>query len=495
MPLNFDDLIPAAPKLVGKRAGKASPNPFDQFDTPQQANPFDQFDPPAQGPWTDFQDGPWNDFQKPQNAGGSLSFDDLIPAKATGPNPFDQFDTPQQAPPHKFGLMDTWPARLATAIYNAVTLPHDVYEGTAAVPQSPNMLGGEDTSAIGRVSDLAALGSGFMSNRAALMGGTAGPTGQQLKSAAQTGYEQAKNIGVELRPEAMDNFGVLTRSKLDEQGLNSEIVPKTHAVLGKLSQYPADSTVNANNLRTIQKSLGNVKNLSNDPAERMAAGQALGDFNKLLENLDQVPGALSRGAPEDAAQFSQLVKDANGNYQAYKQGDAFDLRGQAAENNTAASHSGMNLENNLRSQVRQILNNPKLQRGYDAQTLQAMQDFNNGSRTANTMRLVGNLMGGGGGLGMLAAGSVSHLLGLPFELGPGIGLGLKSIANQRALGGFNTIGDMIRANSPLARSGFTNPTPSPVLTSGAAGTYTGLPSFLGTAVPYPLLGANETNAQ
>jgi cytochrome c553 len=58
----------------------------------------------------------------------------------------------------------------------------------------------------------------------------------------------------------------------------------------------------------------------------------------------------------------------------------------------------MNLENNLRSQVRKILNNPKLQRGYEADTLQAMQNFNSGSRTANVMRMLSNALGGGGGV-------------------------------------------------------------------------------------------------
>lgn len=51
-------------------------------------------------------------------------------------------------------LMGTWPARMAQGAYNAVTLPGDVYQGNAAVPQSANM-GQENTANIGRVTDLA----------------------------------------------------------------------------------------------------------------------------------------------------------------------------------------------------------------------------------------------------------------------------------------------------------------------------------------------------
>src|SRR6185503_6314985 len=102
-------------------------------------------------------------------------------------------------------------------------------------------------------------------------------------------------------------------------------------------------------------------------------------------------------------------KEANANYKAYKQSEDFTFRGTKATNNAEAANSGMNLENQLRSQVRQILNNKNLQRGYDTETLAAFRAFNQGSRTANILRMVGNALGGGGGWGSLAAGAIGHM--------------------------------------------------------------------------------------
>lgn len=399
-------------------------------------------------------------------------------------NPFDQFDSPQAAPAQSnvFDQFDapnqvysgTVPVAQSQS-YGGPSIIHaieglwdlaktggEMAAGEAPIPQSGNMpatvqAGGENTQNIPAVTDIAASFTPLSAGGGAFKLGA--PSLPQLKASAAGQYQQALKTGIELRPEALDSFNRGLQSTLYEDGLNAEVAPKTFGVLNKLSASPAGGTVTAQNLRTIQKSLGVVKNTSIDPTERMTAGRALGQFNNLLENLDQVPSAIAKGTPEDAAQFSQLVKNANGDYQAYKQGSDFEFRGEKADNNAHAANSGLNFENNLRSQVRQILNNPKLQRGYDAPTLQAMKDFNNGSRTANTLRMLGNLGGGGGGLGMLASGAVSHALGLPFEAGPAVGFALKNAGNTIAFNKFNNIGNMIRANSPLARSGVTSQVP------------------------------------
>lgn len=407
-------------------------------------------------------------------------------APAQSGNFFDQFDAPNQtytgtvpvAEPQRYGGPSI--IHMMQDLWGLAKTGGQMATGQAPIPQSANMPetvqpGGESTQNIPAMTDLAAAFSPISAGGAPFKLGA--PSLPQLRTAAQQGYQKALNVGVELHPQAMDAFNRNLQSVLYNDGLNAEVAPKTFAVLNKLSQYLDGSTVTAQNLRTIQKSLGVVKNMSADPTERMVAGRALGEFNNLLENLDKVPSALANGTAADASQFSNLVKEANGNYQAYKQGQAFDQRGEVAENNAHAANSGLNFENNLRSQVRQILNNPKLQRGYDAPTLQAMKDFNNGSRSANTLRLLGNLGGGGGGLGMLASGAVSHAFGLPFEVGPAVGFALKNAGNKIAFNKFGNIGDMIRANSPLARSGVTSPVPiNPMLSRGAL------------AVPMPLLG-------
>lgn len=74
-------------------------------------------------------------------------------------------DTAQPAETHKFGIMDTWPARLAKSVYKAVTLPGDVYAGKVD-PLSQE--------AIERSADLATIGNpaepGIAAGRGALGG-------------------------------------------------------------------------------------------------------------------------------------------------------------------------------------------------------------------------------------------------------------------------------------------------------------------------------------
>ena len=103
-------------------------------------------------------------------ASNGLSFDDLIPQGGTAappPAPVGQFDDlipnqqpvqQQQAPAKQpFGLMDTFPVRIAKSLWSGFTLPGDVQAGNAAVPQSANMPGGENTDNIDRVTALAGM--------------------------------------------------------------------------------------------------------------------------------------------------------------------------------------------------------------------------------------------------------------------------------------------------------------------------------------------------
>src|SRR5262245_23712905 len=101
---------------------------------------------------------------------------------------------PQQAAePQKFGLMDTWPARMAKAIYSGVTLPRDVLTGQTQI-MDPNT-GHTSQEVINRSFDLAAVGSPVSPVMRA--GGTfagtakplAAPSSEMLKDAARAGYQ------------------------------------------------------------------------------------------------------------------------------------------------------------------------------------------------------------------------------------------------------------------------------------------------------------------
>src|SRR5512139_3207065 len=179
---------------------------------------------------------------------------------------------PVAPPPPKFGLGDTWPAQLAKSIYSAVTLPGDVYQGKAAVPQSENMVGGENTQNIDRVTNLAAIASPVSPGsmfKTKMVQPTV-PTPEELKSAAKSGYEAAKATGVELKPNAITDFVAKAKGDLSEAGMNDILAPKTFGVLDTMGAAPEGASVTINNFRTMQRALCHAAK-SLDPTEKFAA--------------------------------------------------------------------------------------------------------------------------------------------------------------------------------------------------------------------------------
>lgn len=312
------------------------------------------------------------------------------------------------------------------------------------------------------------------------------PAAADLKAAATAGYDAAKNSGVEFQPSALTRFSSGVKADLNADGLNDVLAPKTFGVLDKIGVAPPGATVTTNDFRTLQRALGYAAK-STDPTERMAAGRAIKALNDHIENLPA--SDIARGTPLDAANVSATIKEANANYAGYKRSEDFNFRGEKAQNNADAANSGMNLENNLRSQVRQILNNKNLQRGYDADTLAAFKAFNSGSRSANVMRRVGNILGGGGGWSTLINGVIGNAIAGPLGAiaEPAIGAAIKSAGNARSSRQFQALAERIRANTPLARSmpALQAPPPSPLLSPAIPYQFSqGLPVFPGAIPAY-----------
>lgn len=181
------------------------------------------------------------------------------------------------------------------------------------------------------------------------------------------------------------------------------------------------------------------------------------------------------------------LKQANANYAAAQRAKDFDFKEQKALDQAASANSGMNIENRLRAQVRQILTSKKAQRGYSAEELNAFRQFNRGVRSANIVRAVGNILAGGGGIGMPVVGATSaYALGPPGWALPIIGWGTKTLGNRLALSKFDQLSQMIRGRSPLAQSLPPQVLPQPGALSGSVPFLTGnraLFPYLNTPIP------------
>ena len=95
----------------------------------------------------------------------------------------------------------------------------------------------------------------------------AAPSAQMLKQAASSGYDTAKSQGIELSPQSIRNTTVKPMSKLNEDGIDEILAPKTFGVLSKMTAIPDDGVFTVNNYRTAQRTLGNVMKSPIQPSD------------------------------------------------------------------------------------------------------------------------------------------------------------------------------------------------------------------------------------
>lgn len=362
-------------------------------------------------------------------------------AAPTSDGPWAQYAEP--AP--KFGLGDTWPAKLAKSLYSAATLPGDVYSGATQVnPSNPEF--------IGRTLDLALAGSPMAPKSAAgLTAPKAGlPTAEELKSAASSGYDAARGLGVDIKPEAVAGTIQTLAQNLEKDGINAKLAPKTFGIINELAAPPAGSVATIANLETARRSLGHAAQDFLNPTEKMAASRA-------IQHLDDYLGAIPQAdvLAGDAAKASKILSEARANYAASKRSDQITGELEIADRNAAAANSGQNIGNSVRQRFNSILKSDKKTSGFTDEELVQMERAVRGTVVGNATRIGGNLLGGGGGLGAavtagIGGAATAHMGGIG-AAAPLLGYGLKKISNASVERQVRKLDEMTRARAPLSQ--------------------------------------------
>jgi hypothetical protein len=122
----------------------------------------------------------------------------------------------------------------------------------------------------------------------------------------------------------------------------------------------------------------------------------------------------------------------------------------------------MNVDNAIRQQAKALLKNKKQRAGFSDEEISALEELVKGTPTRNAVRMAGNMLGGGGGLGSLFSGSVGGGVGgylagptgamVGAGMTPLVGMAAKSTANKMAEGALSNVDSMVRQRSPLYRS-------------------------------------------
>jgi hypothetical protein len=211
---------------------------------------------------------------------------------------------------------------------------------------------------------------------------------------------------------------------------------------------------------------------------------ASGVAKRMLDDFTANPtaGQLSSGTVRGAQSADAIFETARGNAGANIRSKILRDAEEDITNRTAATHSGLNYENNMRNRVARILASDG--RSFPRAEREALTNLARRGDAWDNVRTVGNMLGGGGGIGTWVAPAVlgsaggagaAYATGDPTStilstVAPIVaGRALRGVSNrsmQRAVGEAD---DLIRSNSPeFARRQALNPgyTQGPGTTAG-----------------------------
>jgi len=331
------------------------------------------------------------------------------------------------------------------------------------------------------------------------------PTTEELKTAASTGYDTARDMGVTYPSPSVKNMADDIANSLNEEGRIGELNPELFALIGKLQNPPSGSYVTLDSLQALRRRFGDIAG-SPDRAKSAAASIAIDKLDNFLDRSAPRDGALGNtagaegysadaavagpaaaqggpfpggvggvsgeGAPDQAA---QILKEARGNSAAAFRSDRVADLEDATDLRASASNSGHNLGNTIRQRLASLLLSPQKTRGFSDDELDAARQIVQGTTATNTLREVSNHLGGGGGLGHSLIGAIGAGTGV--AMGGGlegaalgatvptiVGSGARSLGNLLTNNQLVKLQELLRKRSPLYQARIDNPQTAPTAT-------------------------------
>jgi len=265
------------------------------------------------------------------------------------------------------------------------------------------------------------------------------PAAADIKSEASNAYDAltSRNVATPLAQSTLDNLADDITTTLNNKGIRPSNAGSIHQAIDEI-RSPA--TAGAADVADLVAARQSIKELLGKPDTNKAG--AFVAMNKIDQAIEQnAPGTMAS------------LKEADRNWAALKANDALDKRLTRADLRAAGEHSGMNVGNKIRQQVTNYLLSNEA-RYLSAETKADLEKIVRGTASQNTVRFVANLLGGGGGLGMLAGGTAGYEAGgVPGALaGAAAGRAFKFANNRSVVKQAERAAEAIRRRSPLGQS-------------------------------------------
>jgi hypothetical protein len=301
------------------------------------------------------------------------------------------------------------------------------------------------------------------------------PTQAELWAAKNTGYGALGRSGARYEQSALRDVANEAEQRLLADRFHWRDSPGTWRGIEEARGGGAPGQLNTGlgapvdpgNIDFIVKGLNKIPKTEATLTDRESARILKRTLNDFIENPP--PGAVLPGTEQAASQASTLARNASGDYGAYKRVQAVDELINNAQNTAGATHSGLNLQNELRKGVRTFIKEKggesvASKAGFIPAETEAMTLFSRGTLPTNALRYTSAALGGGGGIGApiaaAAYGTGGGVAGQYFKddpatagavglMAPVLGTGLRMLGNRRANNEIAAMRDMIARRSPL----------------------------------------------
>ncbi len=271
-----------------------------------------------------------------------------------------------------------------------------------------------------------------------------------IKAASQAGYQHQDVKDVRFAGQPTEDLANTISTDLRSSGFRPNIEVNGRPVFGLVDEVRGAS--NVADLDSVRRALGNIAKekdaIGQSTSNATAAQQAIRHIDDFLPNLKQ--SDLLAG---NAVRANAILEQARKDWGAYKRAQGVQTIAENAAVNASAAHSGGNLGNATRQAFKPLVkNNFAKAIGYTDEEKAALKQIVSGTWTGAVTRAAGNLLGGGGGLGMLAGGFGGYEAGgVPGAIAAGAtGLALKKISNKSTLNSVARLDRMLRNRSPYA---------------------------------------------
>lgn len=252
-------------------------------------------------------------------------------------------------------------------------------------------------------------------------------TGDELRSAANAAYANARSLGADVKPVAYRDFA--TKAIKRAGRINPALHPKASGALDEIATRlrSVQTIEDMDELRRIVQ--GAASGASPDDARIVQS--FVGSIDDFMEGL--TPSQLVKGTPEAV----KSLNEGRGFWKRFRKSqqieDAIDRAGMKAN-----MYTGSGFENALRQEFRRMSLNDKAMRGFTQAEVEAIRDVARGGPITNALRQLAKFSPKQALTGSMAAGAGGYMGG-PLGAGAVMGgtelsrLGAQALTGQRAM--------------------------------------------------------------